>query len=328
MNLFEAILLGIIQGIFMFFPVSSTSHLVLTQHWLIQRGSNLPPPESPDMILFDLIVHVGTLVSIVVVFRRSLSRLMVRIWRDFWELAPEIGSSKTERLKLRLSALSTRSLLFPERKRESNSEKLQRSQTVAKHSQDRLYLRLAILGMFSVFVTGAVGLPMKKLFEQVFANPTAICFTLTITGILLWWTDTKLRQPRGLRGLTPWVAGVIGLGQGLSLIPGLSRSGMTISFSLFTGLKRQWAAEYSFFIAFPTILGATFLQLLEIVRTDYSISLGIVPLTVGFVVAAGVGIVALQMVLHLLYKARFRYFSYYLWVLAAVVAVGTYRGMI
>lgn len=319
MNLFEAILLGIIQGIFMFFPVSSTSHLVLTQHWLIQRGSNLPPPESPDMILFDLIVHVGTLVSIVVVFRRSLSRLMVRIWRDFWELAPELGSSRTERLKLRLSALSTRSLLFPERKRESRSD---------TPRQDRLYLRLAILGMFSVFVTGAVGLPMKKIFEQVFANPFAICFTLTITGILLWWTDSKLRQPRGLRALTPWVAGAIGFGQGLSLIPGLSRSGMTISFSLFTGLKRQWAAEYSFFIAFPTILGATLLQLWEIVKTDYPISLGLLPLIVGFVVAAGVGVVALQMVLHLLYKARFRYFSYYLWVLALVVAVGTYRGII
>jgi len=56
----------------MFFPVSSTSHLALTQHWLISRGEELPPPESPEMILFDLVVHVGTLVSIAVVFRKSL----------------------------------------------------------------------------------------------------------------------------------------------------------------------------------------------------------------------------------------------------------------
>jgi undecaprenyl-diphosphatase len=312
MSLFESILLGIIQGIFMFFPVSSTSHLVLTQHWLIQRGSSLPSPDSPEMIFFDLVVHVGTLISIVVVFRRSLSRLMVRIWKDFWELAPEIGSSRGERLKLRLSALRTRSLLFPSGQRVG----------------DRLYLRLAVLGMISVLVTGLVGLPLKSVFKEVFANPLAISLTLSITGILLWCTDRKLRQSRGLRALTPWVAGVIGVGQGLALIPGLSRSGMTISFSLFTGLKRQWAAEYSFFIAFPTILGATLVQAIELAGVDSLGSLGFIPLLVGFVVSAAVGVVALQFVLRLLYKARFRYFSYYVWVLAGIVAWGSWQGAI
>ncbi|WP_416672101.1 undecaprenyl-diphosphate phosphatase [Egbenema bharatensis] len=310
MSLFESVLLGIIQGIFMFFPVSSTSHLVLTQHWLIQRGSSLPSPDSPEMIFFDLVVHVGTLISIVVVFRRSLSRLLTRIWKDFWQLAPEIGSSRGERLKLRLSALRTRSLLFPNGQRVG----------------DRLYLRLAVLGMISVLVTGLIGLPLKSVFKEVFANPLAISFTLTITGILLWCTDRKLRQSRGLRSLSPWVASVIGIGQGLALIPGLSRSGMTISFALFTGLKRQWAAEYSFFIAFPTILGATVLQTIEVLEAESFNGLGVMPLLVGFIVSAGVGIVALQMVLHLLYKARFRYFSYYVWVLAAIVALGSWQG--
>ena len=310
MSVLEAILLGVIQGIFMFFPVSSTSHLVLTQHWLIQQGSSLPDPDTPEMILFDLVVHVGTLVSIVVVFRRSLRRLLTQIWQDFWELAPGTGTSRGERLKLRLSGLRTTSLLFPSQKREG----------------DRLYLRLAILGLLSVLVTAAVGLPMKSIFQNFFAEPLAVSATLSVTGILLWWTDTKKRQSRGLRALTPWVAVVIGFAQGLSLIPGLSRSGMTIAFSLFTGLKRQWAAEYSFFIAFPTILGATLLQSLEVLGTGSLSGVGVLALSVGFVVAAGVGIVALQLVLHLLYRARFRYFSYYLWILAAAIAIGTYQG--
>jgi undecaprenyl-diphosphatase len=310
MSFLESVVLGIIQGIFMFFPVSSTSHLVLAQHWFIQRGSSLPSPESPEMIFFDLVVHVGTLVSILVVFRQSLTRLTRRIWLDFWELAPELGSSRGERMKLRLSGLRNRSLVFPSGQRLG----------------DRLYLRLAVLGMISVLVTGLIGFPLRSLFKEVFARPMAISITLAITGILLWWTDRKLRQHRGLRALSPWVAVVIGVGQGLALIPGLSRSGMTISFALFTGLKRQWAAEYSFFIAFPTILGATLLQSLELLQDPSAGQIGLMPLFVGFVVSAAVGVVALQLVLHLLYKARFRYFSYYLWVLAGVVAIGAVRG--
>lgn len=312
MSIFEAILLGIIQGIFMFFPVSSTSHLVLTQHWLIQRGSSLPPPESSEMIFFDLIVHVGTLISIVVVFRRSLGRLLTRIWRDFYQLITELNSARKDPIKLRVSAMRTRSLIFPSGERQG----------------DFLYLRLAILGMLSVVVTGLVGLPFRSIIKQVFfAYPLAISFTLSITGILLWWTDKKIRQTRGLRQLTPWVATVIGLGQALSLIPGLSRSGMTISFSLFTGLRRQWAAEYSFFIAFPTILGGTLLQGLELLQEE-TLNIGFIPLTVGFIVSAVVGIGALQLVLKLLYRARFRYFSYYLWVLAIIVGWAAYQGIV
>ncbi|MFN7004429.1 MAG: undecaprenyl-diphosphate phosphatase [Roseinatronobacter sp.] len=75
MTYLEAIILGLVQGIFMFVPVSSTAHLVVTQHVMIAQGSSMPPPESPAMILFDLVVHVGTLVSIAVVFWKSLSAL-------------------------------------------------------------------------------------------------------------------------------------------------------------------------------------------------------------------------------------------------------------
>ncbi len=76
MTLIESLLLGLIQGVFMFVPVSSTSHLVLTQHWLLSNGSQMPPPDSPEMVLFDLVVHVGTLVSIVVVMHGGLRELL------------------------------------------------------------------------------------------------------------------------------------------------------------------------------------------------------------------------------------------------------------
>lgn len=279
MTSFEAIVLGVIQGVFMFFPVSSTSHLVLAQHWLIARGSQMPPPESQEMILFDLVVHVGTLVSIVVVFHKSLRGFAGSLIRD-----------------------------------------LQGLRGGTKRFGDTLHLRLAMLGLLSVFVTGVVGLSCKSMFERAFAHPLAIAGTLTITGFLLYFTDSVGRRPRGLRQLTIMVAVVIGLAQAFALIPGFSRSGLTIAIAVFLGLKRRWAAEFSFFIAIPTILAATGVQALKVWRSGEPIELGLMPMAVGFVVAAVVGIGALHLVLTLLYRARFRYFAYYVWLLAAGVA--------
>lgn len=282
MLLWIAALLGVVQGLFMFLPVSSTAHLVLTQHWLIGQGHDLPPPESAEMIFFDLVVHVGTLVSIAIVFRRSLSRVVAGGIRDSWTWVSSGGSA-------------TRELLF---------------------------LRLGLLCALSVLITGIIGLTLRAGFEWVFANPLAVAGTLTITGILLWWTDRLSRRPRGLRQLTPGVAMIIGAAQGMALMPGLSRSGMTITFALFSGLKRRWAAEYSFFLAIPTILAATLVQGISVVRDEGFTGLDWGALAVGFVVSAIVGIFALRLVVMLLYRARLKVFSFYLWGMALLIVFG------
>ncbi|MGM0554321.1 MAG: undecaprenyl-diphosphate phosphatase [Pseudomonadota bacterium] len=282
MTVWVAILLGIVQGIFMFLPVSSTAHLVLTQHWLLRAGHDLPPPESPEMILFDLVVHVGTLVSIVFVFRHSLWRLSAGILRESVQWAGHGGRA----------------------------------------GREMLYLRLGLLCLLSVAATAVIGFSLKAGFEQVFANPTLIAGTLTLTGILLWWTDRLRHQPRGLRQLNPAVATVIGVAQGFALVPGLSRSGMTIVFGLFTGLKRRWAAEYSFFLAIPTILAATGVQAIDVFNGAGLGQLDWLALAVGFVVSALVGIVSLKMVLYFLFRARLKVFSFYVWALALLVLFG------
>ncbi|WP_017926807.1 undecaprenyl-diphosphate phosphatase [Thioalkalivibrio sp. HL-Eb18] len=283
MTVWVATLLGVVQGIFMFLPVSSTAHLVLTQHWLILSGEPLPPPESPEMILFDLVVHVGTLVSIVYVFRQSLWRLSGGIARESWQWASAGGSA----------------------------------------GREMLFLRLALLCGLSVFATAVIGFTLKASFEHVFANPTLIAGTLTLTGILLWWTDRLSRRPLGLRKLGPKIATIIGVAQGFALVPGLSRSGMTITFALFSGLKRRWAAEYSFFLAIPTILAATAVQSLDVWINGNGLGdLTWTPVIVGFVVSAVVGVVSLKMVLFFLYRARLKVFSFYVWALAALVLFG------
>ena len=287
MTVLEAIVLGIIQGIFMFFPVSSTSHLVLAQHWLIERGSEMPSPDSPEMILFDLVVHLGTLVSMAVIFRKSLAFFIMRLWRGLGEGFRAPGR---------------------------------------EGARERMTLKLAVLGLFSVAVTGAIGFPMKAAFETIFARPVFIAGTLTVTGILLYWTDVLPRRKRRLADVGPGTAALVGVAQGLALMPGLSRSGTTIAFGLFAGMKRRWAAEYSFFIAFPTIMGASLLQAIEVSGLGGVGGVGALPLLTGFVVAAVVGIGALALVLRLLYRARFRFFSYYVWGLALVILVGHFQG--
>ncbi len=276
-----AILLGIIQGIFMFFPVSSTSHLALMQHWLIGMGISLPDPDSAEMILFDLVVHVGTLVSIAVVFRESLSIYLRQAIQGFLNL---VDSSKKQT------------------------------------NIGGLYVKLTLLGIVSVAVTGLIGFPMKAAFESIFAQPIIISLTLTTTGILLWWTDILSDRKIGLRQMGLWIAIIVGVAQGLALMPGLSRSGTTIAFALFVGLQRKEAAEFSFFIAIPTILGACLLQGIEVYMAGGLLSIPVTSLLIGFSVAALIGIAALYLVLNLLYDAKFRFFSYYVWILAAIIA--------
>jgi len=283
MAIWVAIILGIVQGIFMFFPVSSTSHLALTQHFFIWIGQDIPSPDSPEMILFDLVVHVGTLISIAVVFRHSLRKFLRDAILGFWATARRNQAPK-----------------------------------------DRLFVKLTLLGLFSVAVTGLIGFPMKAQFETVFAHPVLMSVTLTITGMLLWWTDILPERKVGLREIGFGVALAIGIGQGLALIPGFSRSGLTIAFALFAGLKRRWAAEYSFFIAFPTILGATLLQAIEVISYGEPLAIGFPALAVGFIVSALVGIAALYLVVHLLYKAKFRFFSYYVWFLAIGILISNF----
>lgn len=280
MTWWEAVLLGAIQGVFMFVPVSSTSHLALVQHALIERGSELPPPESAEMILFDLVVHIGTMVSVAVVLWKSLRRLSSGAAADAGAL-------------------------------------------MRGHADRRgRYLRLVGMGLIAVATTGVIGLVVLRTGTGVFGAPLAIAANLVITGVILWWTDTAGPQWRGLDQITPLVAVAIGVAQGIALLPGLSRSGLTIACALALGLRRRWAAEFSFFVAIPTIVAASGVQALLVAWDGEPMLVEPLAFGIGFVVAAVVGAGALWAVLRLLYRARFRVFSIYVWVLAALVASG------
>ncbi|QSB13291.1 undecaprenyl-diphosphate phosphatase [Natronosporangium hydrolyticum] len=301
MTTLEAIVLGIIQGLFMFVPVSSTSHLALSQHWFAAAGSEMPPPDSPEMILFDIVVHVGTLVSIVVVMRAGLAKLLTGVGADLRQVAGRQGGRhRRRRFGVAEATPVAAAVLSPPR-------------------PDYLYLRLAALGMVTVATTGVLGLVIRAVGTGIFALPALIAVALIITGGILWWTDSAGPQWRGARQLTVWVAIGIGVAQAAALVPGFSRSGLTIAAALLFGLYRPLAAQFSFFVAIPTILAAMVVQTADVLRSPEELTIGLPAYAAGFVVAAVVGAFALALVLKLLYKAKFRYFAVYVWLLALAV---------
>jgi len=290
MTLLLALVLGVVQGVFMFVPVSSTSHLVLAQTWLRDRGVALPPPDSPELILFDLVVHVGTLVSVVVVMGDGLRELARGVRTD--RIAGHLGP--------------------------------------AGRFADATATRLVLLMGLSVAVTGVLGLTLQDQLSRVFAAPTLVAVALVLTGTMLWWTDAMTPERSGRRLRFGWrgpgevtvtVAVLIGIAQAAALVPGISRSGTTIFAALLLGMNRTLAARYSFYVAIPTILAATGVQALQVALGNGFGTIGWGAMAVGFVTAAVVGTAALWLVLRLLESARFRVFSVYVWALAAVVVL-------
>lgn len=279
-----ALVLGVVQGIFEFVPVSSTSHFVIAQIWLEGRGSLTLAPDSPDLMLFDLVIHLGTVVSIVVVMRQPLRQLFGGLFTEL-------------RTGVRFDAPAT---------------------------------RYSLLMLFTVLVTGVLGLTFRDLLLTGFRSLPLIATALIVTGFVIWSTDSMhagrtfgpfrfgWREPQQI---TVGIAIALGVAQALALYPGISRSGITIFVALLVGMQRETAARYAFLVAIPTIIAATGFEMTSMLYAPGVYTIGFTPLAVGFLSAALVGTVALITVLKLLEAARFRVFSFYVWALALTVIV-------
>lgn len=247
----EAILLGVLQGLTEFLPVSSSGHLVIAQALL---GIDEP------MLTFDVFVHVGTLAAVFTVF-----------WRDIWAL-------------LR-----------------------------------RPFQRLTLLLIVGTIPAALAGFFLQDFFAGLFSSLTAVAAALALTGVLLKISDNFTGQRR-LEDMRLLDALVVGLFQGVAIMPGLSRSGSTIFGSLLMGLKREEAARFSFLLSIPIILGAAAVQVKDISGAAGGLELQWTYL-LGAAVAGLCGYAAIRVFLRLLAKKSLRYFAYYCWALAALVAL-------
>lgn len=258
MSFIQSILLGILQGLTEFIPVSSSGHLVLFQHFF---GIG----DSSD-IGFELFLHLGTLLAVLIYFRKTL-----------WELFKSLfcwGNTV-------------------------NREQHRKNRTLV------YYL------LISTLATGAVYLICGDYFELAFALPMLVAFFLLLTGSIVFLSDYFTDKGIPSSNLGFFKAIIIGLGQGIAIIPGISRSGTTIAYALATGMKRKDAAQYSFLLSIPAILAGNLSAYKELVTLNSALA---VNYFAGFISSFLVGYLVIAFLIRLIEMSRLKYFGIYCWV--------------
>lgn len=238
MSYIEAILLGTLQGLTEFLPISSSGHLVLVQLWM---GMN------ESMLAFDIAIHWATLIAVFVYF-----------WKDFLE----IGKDK----------------------------------------------RLLFLILVASILTGFIGILFEDYFEALFGSIKATGIGFMVTGLFLIASIRFQNGTRGLSSMKTSDALCIGIAQGVSIIPSISRSGATILIAMLLGIERKDAVRFSFWIAVPAILGAGLLKLKDGVG-ELAAYPG--PALAGFFVAGIIAYFTIGFLLRITGQGRFYWFGYY-----------------
>jgi undecaprenyl-diphosphatase len=252
-SVLQAIVLGIVQGLTEFLPVSSSAHLILVP-WLLKW-------QQDPGLAFDVVLHLGTLLALVIFY-----------WREWLEMVLSLANGD--------------------------------------HVRRRLLFLLIVAS-----VPGAIiGILLEKQAETIFRSPVLIAVTLATLGLILWAADAFGSKKRKIDNLTLLDALLIGLSQALAIIPGVSRSGATITTARFLGIDRADAANFSFLMATPIIAGAGLLEARKFFHSGLTAQLGW-----GFAASAVFGLLAIVWLLSYVRTHTYRPFAIYRIVLAAVV---------
>ena len=261
MSYISAIILGLVQGVAEFLPISSSGHLSLFQHFF-----QLTDVEH-DHMFFSVLLHLGTLVAVFFAYRRDIAELL----REFFCMV--------------------------------HLRKLPQGQT--PDIPARRMIIVATLPLLLVF-------PIKDRVELLYQNTFFIAFALVLTGTLLFVSD---RMPRGHKTAGTATMGdaiLVGLAQAVAVVPGLSRSGTTISAGMARGFDRTYAVKFSFLMSIPAVLGANILSIVDAVKAGIDTSL--LPMyLVGVLVAMVSGYASISLLRFISRKGRFGGFAYYCW---------------
>ncbi len=260
---FQALLLGILQGLTEFLPISSSAHLILLP-WFFQWNNPLL-----DSLPFDVALHAGTLLAILWYF-----------WRDWLEL---IGG------------------FF---------------RILAKRKAGDFQERLILYIILATIPAGIAGFFLEKTIESTFRNPALIATPLIFVSFLMIYAERRARLSRPMEGMTLKDAMLIGIAQAMALLPGVSRSGITITTGLFRGYRREAATRFSFLLSTPAIAGATLLQTRHLFSAGQNDGFLI---AIGFVSSAAVGYLAIAFLMRYLRVHTLNLFVGYRLILAATV---------
>lgn len=264
MTYFMSAILGFVQGVAEFLPISSSGHLTLFQHFF-----NM---EEPDQ-LFNVLLHFSTLLAVCVAY-----------WRDVWEMIVEFFSFFAD--------------VFSHQSRRGNPPEARRM------------VLLIIVGTLPLFLV----LPIKDQIEAFGNNPLFVCCALLVTGCILFLSDQLASGHKTARNATLLDVLLVGVAQGLATIPGLSRSGCTISAGMVRGFDRKFAVRYSFLMSLPAVLGATLLKVMDVLGQEGGFPMENLPkYLLGMVISAVVGYFSIQLVKLLADKGKFGAFAFYCW---------------
>ncbi len=262
MSWLTAVLLGLVQGITEFLPVSSSGHLALLQ--------NLFQVEEADLF-FDCLLHLGTLIAVVAAYRRDV-RAVIRGGLGI------IGIGRD------------------------------RGRTTKKNADRRRMAVFIVVGTVPLLLV----LPVRSHVTALYYNTPFICLMLMVTGLVLYLTDRYTAGTRTVREASAGSALLVGLSQVIAVIPGISRSGMTISMGMVCGYRRNYAVRFSLLLSIPAVLGAAIVSFAGALQTGIDGSLWLQYL-LGMLAAAVSGFFCIRVLKYLAARSNFGGLAYYCW---------------
>lgn len=272
MSFFHAILLGLIQGIAEFLPISSSGHLAIAEHLLGLKDAGAVPE------FYDVLLHLGTLLAVFVAYWPEIRDIILEFFRGIRDIAHH----------------STPTPVPPARR----------------------MILLIIVATLPLFVV----LPIKDKVESLSGSMVFIGLALLVTGVLLFASDRVRRGRKNEASATMLDALLVGVGQAIATMPGISRSGMTITAGCFVGYERRFAVRFSFLMSIPAILGANILSLKDAI--DAGIDWSQLPVyLLGIITAAVVGYLCIRLLKMIADKGKFGFFAYYCWAVGALTLI-------
>ena len=274
MSILNAVILGLVQGIAEFLPISSSGHLSILNNLF-----NMTTAEGGHLF-YDVMLHMGTLISVCVVYWQDIVSMFFEVI-GFANLGPMAGEKK------------------------------------AHYASARLFLML-VVGTLPLFLI----LPINDRIETLYYKSGFVGVMLILTGCMLYISDRMLSGRKTERSMSMLDAVIIGLCQAVATIPGLSRSGTTITAGISTGLNREFAIKFSFLLSLPAVLGANLLSLIDAVKIGIDWQ-SMPAYLIGTAVAMVSGIASISLLKSISRSGKLGTFSYYCWVVGVLTIILT-----
>lgn len=266
MNIVLSVMMGVVQGLSEFLPISSSAHIVFTSNFY-KIFNNVPiSEEQPTQEIFlDIMLHLGTLIAVLIFFRKDIAEICKALYH----------------------AIKTK-----------NYENQQ--------------AKLGLYIIAGTIITVILALPLEKAASHLVFHPALVGGLLLVTGALLFSSEYMSKHKANLsQKVTLKQSLLIGLAQGIAVVPGLSRSGLTIATGMFAGLDRQTAARYSFLLSIPIILGASMVYPLIKIDVTEAMTYNWFAIIAGTVVSGIVGYLCIKYFMKFISKFSLNIFGYY-----------------